>query len=128
MNEQKIKSIVHIKDEATGIIHQYKESGSVWLDDDGDYNFYMWSMGNYSCDCNREIFFNNAVDKDSDIDNLECGDQIRYAVNIEIDGEIVYQEYKTGTPLPRLSRWLWVAKIQARLWRLLWKINGTQKN
>lgn len=40
---------------------------------------FMWSDGNYSCDCNRALFFANTVgDPDPD---QECGDKA-YSVRI----------------------------------------------
>lgn len=35
---------------------------------------FMWTDGNYSCDCNRSIFMNEA---DPTIPLLECGSQIQ---------------------------------------------------
>ncbi len=43
--------------------------GSVWLDEDGEPNWYMWEDGNYSCNCNRALFFLGAG-----LDSVACGD------------------------------------------------------
>lgn len=50
---------------------------------------FMWEYGNYSCDCNRNIFFHNFKD-DEDID---CSDEI-YKVNIfDLSNKCLYKEY-----------------------------------
>jgi hypothetical protein len=51
---------------------------------DGDY---IWAMGNYSCDCNRAIFFGDECE--------ECGDG-KFSIRIVSDGELVYAD--TGYP------------------------------
>jgi len=48
------------------------DAGSVWRDEDGKLNFFMWEDGNYSCDCNRARFFGlGGPDED-----WPCGDEI----------------------------------------------------
>lgn len=52
-------------------------------------NDYMWSEGNYSCDCNRALFFARAAGKpDPDV---PCTDD-QYVVRIVVDGKTVYEE------------------------------------
>lgn len=55
--------------------------------DDG--HEFLWEQGNFSCDCNRGLFFANASN-DPDPDVL-CG-QVRYSVIITYEGEVVYDE------------------------------------
>jgi hypothetical protein len=43
--------IVHIKNNENGEIRTYQ--------DDLEFSEFIWSEGNYSCDCNRHIFFTN---------------------------------------------------------------------
>jgi hypothetical protein len=31
--------------------------GSVWRDETGRWDLFMWQDGNYACDCNRSLFF-----------------------------------------------------------------------
>jgi hypothetical protein len=53
---------------------------------------FIWSDGNFSCDCNRALFFARAVDEPDP--DLECG-QSQYRVNwIRNDetGNIIYEE------------------------------------
>lgn len=63
----------------------------------GDYSLYMWREGNYSCDCNRALFFAR-----SGMGNAEdgaCGDE-RYRVNVSdaATGELLYQEFVPESP------------------------------
>ena len=52
-----------------------------WLGD------FIWSEGNFSCDCNRDIFFNG----DSP-DDFECSDNIYTILSIHNNDELVYSE------------------------------------
>ena len=68
-----------IRENVTGTIKKKKH--------DFDYNEFVWNKGNFSCDCNRSIFFH-----DKDIDE-SCG-YTKYSVNIEdLKGQILYQEF-----------------------------------
>lgn len=35
---------------------------------------FMWSEGNYSCDCNRHLFFERAYGNEPDLDEHGCSD------------------------------------------------------
>lgn len=45
--------------------------------DDGD--MWNWTEGNYSCDCNRELFWNSANGESLNFDNTRCSDD-RFSV------------------------------------------------
>ena len=42
---------------------------------------FMWEDGNYSCDCNREIFFRTAKGECPDLNSCTCGED-RFAAEI----------------------------------------------
>ena len=85
-----VKAIACIRQESTGEVRRYPIDVQI---ESGIHDPYgVWSEGNYSCDCNRELFFTGHEVDDRD---LVCGDGVRFSVNIEVDGEIVYQEYAT---------------------------------
>lgn len=44
---------------------------------------YIWSEGNYSCDCNRHLFFNRVIDPDFDED-FNCGDEVYSIVDVHL--------------------------------------------
>jgi len=54
---------------------------------------YLWSEGNYSCDCNRAIFFWRAGPKDEPEPEIERCSNKDYWVEIrELDGTLVYAD------------------------------------
>ena len=55
-----------------------------------NYNEYMWREGNYSCDCNRELFFYRAKGIDK-WDKVKCSEG-RYRVWVSDNGKNVYDE------------------------------------
>ena len=85
LNPTDITAIAHIKDTQTGKIVDKDTMVWVWPDED-KYDPYMWEEGNYSCDCNRGIFWG------LDYSASKC-DIGRFLVNLEVDGEIIYSEY-----------------------------------
>ena len=60
-----------------------------------DLTFYefVWREGNFSCDCNRSLFFAQFTDPDADeVDEAECGDG-GYPVRITDDaGRVLMDE------------------------------------
>lgn len=53
--------------------------------------FYMWFEGNYSCDCNRYLFFQRASGfAEDDIDDHPCGED-KFTIDwIVFDGRCIY--------------------------------------
>ena len=47
-------------------------------EDDGDYNWeFLWEEGNYSCDCNRHLFFERAAGREpEDGECPPCGEEL----------------------------------------------------
>ena len=56
--------LVHIRYNPTDEVRLYKTTG--WFTN-GDFGEFIWSEGNYSCDCNRCLFFRRVKDEDEDI-------------------------------------------------------------
>lgn len=53
---------------------------------------YQWEEGNYSCDCNRILFFARALGF-PDIFDAPCGDE-KYKVRLtDVNGEVLYSEF-----------------------------------
>lgn len=80
--------IVHIRRNADGEVRQYVDKYP-W--DSG--SEYMWADGNYSCDCNRYLFFMRAAGEDEGklIDD-RCGDD-GYSVRITDEaGNLLYED------------------------------------
>lgn len=71
--------IVKIRNNTTGEIVDYATVGS-FVD-------FIWSEGNYACDCNRSRFFDGLVE----YEDRECGEE-KYSIQITCDGVTVYDE------------------------------------
>lgn len=86
---------VTIRETATGKEVKYKDNWTPWEDDptgEGGLSF-MYGEGNYSCDCNRKLFFGYAQDIKFSDEETPCGNT-RYFVTVVIDdtGLVVYSD------------------------------------
>jgi len=91
----RIKVDVYIKCNETQEIVKYPDE---LYCQDGHPDVYMWEEGNYSCDCNRELFFETIKSGKSQMETYwntggECSEG-RYSVKIAIseDGSVLYNE------------------------------------
>jgi len=86
-----VKIRVSIRKNETGEIREYDDY-AIWNEDEGWPSLWIWEEGNFSCDCNRYLFFQRVNGEDEN--NDECGDT-KYSVNITNpkDGNILYQEF-----------------------------------
>ena len=86
-----IKIVEHIRNNQTGEIRKLESMGI--LDDDDTCSTFIWEEGNFSCDCNRELFFAEAIDVEPP-DNISCGDG-KFSVNLEnpVTRDIFYREF-----------------------------------
>lgn len=82
--------VITITDMQTGQTVQYNEPDHD-LGEQQDWPPFIWTEGNYSCDCNREIFFHRAQGLEIDVMTPRCGDG-RYRVKIEQAGQETYDE------------------------------------
>ncbi len=68
---------VHIKNNKTGEIRQHIEKDENWFDGSD----FMWTEGNYSCDCNRALYFARANGSDDELaEGQDCGDNEAYSI------------------------------------------------
>jgi len=44
-----------------------------------EYSYFLWTEGNYSCDCNKHLFFSNSEE------DFECGHDAYSIVDITLD-------------------------------------------
>ena len=89
------KMLAHIRKNETGEIRIYKIDGI--MDEDSGYpHTFIWHDGNYACDCNRELFFEYALEDGMSMDDIgnECSDG-RFSVNLQNPktGLFFYREY-----------------------------------
>jgi hypothetical protein len=77
--------IVEIRENATGLVREHDDSLA-----DGDP--YIWSDGNYCCDCNRGLFFARAGGQQDA--NVQCSADL-YSVRVRSKetGSVFYKEF-----------------------------------
>ncbi len=56
-----------------------------WTEEGADY---MWSEGNFSCDCNRRLFIARQTDPDGD-SHFPCGETVEL-VRLELRGKVMH--------------------------------------
>lgn len=90
-SQTKEKIDVLIRNNKTGEVVIYEDYG--YFDEYGSFHDFIWSEGNYSCDCNRALFFYRAKDM-PDPEDRDCGEEL-YSVRItrKSTGEILYDEF-----------------------------------
>lgn len=87
-----VKTIVTIRRNRDGVVREFEETQIKHHDEDAPSGF-IWEEGNYSCDCNRALFFARAGGESDDFD-AECGEGA-YSVNVRnpVDGLTYYKEF-----------------------------------
>ena len=89
-----VECIAEIRKNDTGEIRQYETHEILTIGDEHP-SVFNWEENNYSCDCNRLLFFNRAKDEEKDEDwDVECTDG-KFSVNLKNkkDGNVYYREY-----------------------------------
>lgn len=93
-----VKVVARIRDNFTGEVRNYQTNESL---NDGEAfpSVFNWSDNNYSCDCNRALFFGYAAGKTHEETERPCGNG-RYAVQLQnpVTGYIYYDEFWRSTP------------------------------
>lgn len=86
-----VRAIAHILKNATGEVRKY-ESHEILEGCDESPSSYIWQEGNFHCDCNRELFFERAAEREIETEQCSYG---RFSVNLEnpADGQIYYREF-----------------------------------
>lgn len=75
---------IEISDTSTGVTATYQ---------DQNWDEYMWTEGNYACDCNRFLFHRRALGEDPDFDDGSCGEK-RFKIRVMNEaGNVVYSEF-----------------------------------
>lgn len=91
-----VQIMVHMKSIATGEIRSY-ESFGIYTDEGDCVDTYIWEEGNFSCNCNRTLFWKRAGKEEVSMEDVEeCGDP-EYLVNLEnpFNKEIFYKEFES---------------------------------
>jgi hypothetical protein len=86
--------IAMLRDNATGEVVEY--STEEWMESGEETpSVFNWEMNNYSCDCNRRIFFRDVKGVECpNREDIPCSDGL-FSVNLKnaLTGEIYYKEF-----------------------------------
>ena len=89
-----VECIAEIKNNETGEIQEYETEEILEIGDEHP-SVFNWEENNYSCDCNRRLFFYRAKNEEKDeYWNVGCTDG-KFSVNLKNknDGRVYYREY-----------------------------------
>lgn len=85
---EETKFNISIKNTETNEVVNYEDSF------DENVVIFMWTEGNYSCDCNRYLFFERAKGNNPNWDDGECSTTVnKYLVNIKDKNEYWVKEF-----------------------------------
>lgn len=88
-----VRVIARIRLNATGEVRE-KELPAILDGTDAAPDYFIWSEGNYSCDCNRSIFFG-----DTTLNHARCcNSENKYSVELvnPVTKEVYYTEFDEG--------------------------------
>lgn len=90
-----VECIAEIKNNETGEIREYKTIETLKIGENYP-SVFNWKENNYSCDCNRRLFFKRVNNEETEDDwNVKCS-QGKFSVNLKNkkDGVVYYREFK----------------------------------
>ncbi len=88
---------VTIRRNADGQTRTYVDECGVIAYPDGTPNEFLWSDGNYGCDCNRALLFVRCDGEDDP--DIPCSDGL-YSVRLKYKGEVFYDEFEPAAGEP----------------------------
>lgn len=94
---------VHILDRQSSQRVVYQADGYDEPDQPGTFSSFIWQEGNFSCDCNRAIFFSEAGGQGVDEDKQPCGKDrfLLEKITRKSDGQVLYEEHQRPVNAPR---------------------------
>lgn len=78
---------VHIRRNADGATRIYPFPEHGW---DTDGSNFIWSEGNYACDCNRASFFARSIGEEDP--DRSCGDKAFSIAIFDMGGKMLYED------------------------------------
>lgn len=94
-----VETVARIRDNKSGEVREYKMDDII-SDGDPHPSIYSWEYGNYSCDCNRSLFFQYAAGVSSDAADWDhgCGDG-GFSVQVynPVTGNVFYDEFQKNS-------------------------------
>lgn len=82
-----VKCIAEIRNNLTGEIRECETDEILGLTEDSPYTF-IWEDGNYACDCNRRIFFEENGEQ-GNTEEISCSNG-KYYVNLKNKKDLKY--------------------------------------
>ncbi len=89
-----VKCLVKYRNNETGEAREAFEN-LIWEEEfEEKLCLYIWQEGNFSCDCNRYLFFQRAKGEDEIDDDCKCGHS-KFDIQIynPLNGELLYNEF-----------------------------------
>ena len=88
-----VQAIALIRDNTTGEVVEYPTE-ELLEEGEASPSDFNWSENNYSCDCNRRLFFQR-VKGVKEEDDVPCSDGL-FSVNLKnaLTGEVYYKEFE----------------------------------
>lgn len=89
-----VECIAEIRNNMTNEIREFQTVEILKIDDECP-SVFNWQENNYSCDCNRFLFYKKANNEETENDlNAECSNG-KFSVNLKNkkDGKVYYREY-----------------------------------
>lgn len=86
--------VAHIRNNETGEVREL-DVREPFDSEDGPYpDTFNWEGNNFSCDCNRGIFFERAKEDNGILPDIGCGDS-KYSVNLQnpVTKKFYYREF-----------------------------------
>jgi hypothetical protein len=95
MSNAECRMRIEIRRNADGLVRVYETDPGTF----GGYHEYVWTEGNFSCDCNRRLLFARAAGDDEDWES-DCSEHL-YDVRITNadTGEVLLDEFARGEGL-----------------------------
>lgn len=91
--QQEHTVIVEVRENATGTIRSFDYEKTYGLTPGDEFNDFIWTEGNYACDCNRALFFARANGEPDP--NAPCLPEGRFSIRITDDrGVVVLDEFR----------------------------------
>jgi len=90
--------VIHLRRNVDGVIRLIEETGhwerrdTLYEDEQEDCHEFIWTDGNYACDCNRYLFFQRAAGEAEDAGRI-CGDGAYSIVQVVEDGVPLKLDY-----------------------------------
>lgn len=99
-DERWVRIQVRIRENSSGLVRTWSDHAGFTDDSEQEPSIFIWTEGNYSCDCNRRLFFLWACgEAEADGDERACSDT-EYSIEVinPANGRVIYSELRASPP------------------------------